>query len=60
MATDSIKDKYHFFWKDGTVFSQWHLADYTHNGIKFNCCEQGMMYEKAILLHLCTFKTPTF
>lgn len=40
---------YHFFWETKSPFSQWHPAQYTVNGIIFNCSEQGMMYEKAIL-----------
>lgn len=38
--------KYTFFWKNS--FSQWHMKDMVIDGIWFNCCEQYMMYSKAI------------
>lgn len=39
--------KYTFFW--GGIFSQWARFDMSIDGIKFNCCEQYMMYSKAKL-----------
>ena len=41
-----ITDKYVFFW-DG-IYSQWHKAPMTVNGIEYNCCEQYMMHQKAL------------
>lgn len=44
-----MKEKFTFFW--GGVFSQWQLADITIDGKTFNCCEQYMMYKKAMLFN---------
>ncbi|KAG2389007.1 hypothetical protein C9374_014407 [Naegleria lovaniensis] len=44
-------DKYHFFWKDKSPFSNWHTAPYTLNGHRFENTEVGMMYEKAMLFN---------
>lgn len=38
-----------FFWQTSSPFSNWHPVKYTINGIDFNCSEQGVMYEKALL-----------
>jgi hypothetical protein len=42
-----IKGKYLFFWKN--KISQWSPDKFKENDIEFNCCEQYMMYKKAIL-----------
>jgi ribA/ribD-fused uncharacterized protein len=42
-------EQFTYFWKAASPYSQWHLANFTVNGITFNCCEQFMMYEKSIL-----------
>lgn len=42
-------DKFHFFWKSGSPFSQWHPSKYTLNGVEYSCAEQGMMHGKALL-----------
>jgi len=39
--------KYKFFW--GGEFSNWFKSDFTINGITYNCGEQGMMHQKALL-----------
>lgn len=39
--------KYCFFWSG--PFSQWYKAPMQINGMTFNCCEQWMMYNKAIM-----------
>lgn len=41
-------EKYYFFWRH--QFGQWTLRDMTDpDGILYNCCEQYMMYKKAML-----------
>jgi ribA/ribD-fused uncharacterized protein len=42
-------EKFTFFWKAHSPFSQWHPATFEIKGITFNCAEQAMMYGKAIL-----------
>jgi len=39
--------KYKFFW--GGYFSNWYPSEFIVDGIKFNCGEQYMMYQKAKL-----------
>lgn len=39
--------KYTFFW--GGPFSQWAPSEILIDGIKYNCCEQYMMAQKALL-----------
>jgi hypothetical protein len=41
-----ITDNYVFFW-DG-IYSQWHISHMIIDGIKYNCGEQYMMYQKAL------------
>jgi hypothetical protein len=41
--------KYFFFYK--SKLSQWHMVDFVVNGIKYICCEQYMMAEKAKLFN---------
>ena len=33
------------------IFSQWHKSKFTINNIEYNCCEQYMMSEKALLFN---------
>lgn len=40
---------YEFFWQTSSPFSNWHPATYILDEITFNCSEQGVMYDKAIL-----------
>ena len=43
-----VTDDYYFFWKH--EFGQWTMRDITEtSGLTFNCCEQYMMYMKAVL-----------
>ena len=42
-------DKYVFFWNG--IYSQWYKSSVTIDGINFNCMEQWMMYNKAILFN---------
>jgi ribA/ribD-fused uncharacterized protein len=42
-----ITNKYVLFW-DG-IFSQWYKVPMTIDGIEYNCAEQYMMHQKALL-----------
>jgi ribA/ribD-fused uncharacterized protein len=42
-----ITDKYVFFWNG--IYSQWHKAEMTIDGIEYNSCEQYMMHQKALV-----------
>jgi ribA/ribD-fused uncharacterized protein len=42
-------EKFTFFYRTESPFSQWHPAEFEWNGLPFNCAEQFMMYQKAIL-----------
>lgn len=39
--------KYTFFWSG--IYSQWYKASFTIQGTTYNCAEQYMMHQKAIL-----------
>jgi ribA/ribD-fused uncharacterized protein len=39
-------NKYVFFWNG--IYSQWHKANMTIDGITYNSCEQYMMHQKAL------------
>lgn len=40
---------FHFFWSG--PFSQWHPSNFTIENVQFNCAEQFMMYQKALLFN---------
>lgn len=42
-------DDYIFFW--GSIFSNWAKASFIYKGEKYNCAEQAMMAEKAIMFN---------
>lgn len=43
-----MNDNYHFFWRSG--LSQWTLTSFRdETGLEYNCCEQYMMAQKALL-----------
>ncbi|MCG7384480.1 NADAR family protein [Paenibacillus sp. ACRRY] len=42
-------EKFTFFWRTASPFSQWHPADFTVNGISYTSAEQYMMHQKALL-----------
>ena len=44
-----MKEKYTFFWRSESPFSQWYPAVFVVDGVQFNCAEQYMMYRKALL-----------
>lgn len=45
-------DELILFWRSKSSFSNWNLRyPFTHNGIIFNCSEQYMMYQKAVLFN---------
>lgn len=44
-----IYDKHTFFFSNGSIYSNWYLADITIDDITYNCCEQYMMRKKAQL-----------
>ncbi len=39
--------KFTFFWRSESPFSQWHKSTFYVDGIKYNCAEQYMMHQKA-------------
>ena len=41
-------NKYLFFWKES--FSQWFRSKMVIDGIEYNCCEQYMMHQKAVIM----------
>lgn len=43
------KGNFIFFWGNSSPYSQWHKRDMIIDNKKFSCCEQWMMYSKAIL-----------
>ncbi|XP_013396665.1 uncharacterized protein LOC106163575 [Lingula anatina] len=48
MAT-SVQERFTFFWRKQSPFSQWHSSEFEVDGVSFNCAEQYMMYRKAVL-----------
>ncbi|XP_062581098.1 uncharacterized protein LOC134242910 [Saccostrea cucullata] len=44
------REQYEYFWKSHSVFSQWYMKDFEVDGIKYNCAEQYMMHQKAVLM----------
>lgn len=42
-------DNFTFFYGADSCLSQWHRSKFVVKGIEFNCCEQFMMYCKAML-----------
>lgn len=42
-------EKFTFFWRTVSPFSQWHPADFTVNGVHYTSAEQYMMHQKALL-----------
>ncbi|WCN36333.1 NADAR family protein [Aneurinibacillus uraniidurans] len=44
-------EKFTFFWRSKSPFSQWYPGTFCVNNIVFNCAEQYMMYQKAKLFN---------
>jgi ribA/ribD-fused uncharacterized protein len=44
-----MKDDFVFFWGSSSPFSNWHPAEFIVDGVKYNCSEQYMMVQKAIM-----------
>ncbi len=42
-------EKFTFFWRTNSPFSQWHPCKFVIDEIKFNSAEQYMMFKKALL-----------
>jgi len=40
-----------FFYGPESPFSNWYMMPFVHNGHQYNCSEQYMMYQKAMLFH---------
>ncbi|KAL5020937.1 hypothetical protein ScPMuIL_000092 [Solemya velum] len=45
----SKKERFEFFFGKESPFSQWHPCSFTVAGFTYNCAEQYMMHQKAIL-----------
>lgn len=41
--------KFTFFWESDSPFSNWYPQSFDHEGKRYNCSEQYMMYKKAML-----------
>lgn len=41
--------KFHYFWTEESIFSQWYKRSMKVDGITYSCCEQYMMHQKAKL-----------
>jgi ribA/ribD-fused uncharacterized protein len=50
-SESSYGESFFFFWKNRSPFSNWFMRDFRMDGILFNCAEQAMMYEKAMLFN---------
>lgn len=42
-----MAEQFHFFWSG--LFSQWYPCKFTHGGVEYNCTEQFMMAQKALM-----------
>ena len=46
-----VYGKVELFWGTSDIYSQFHPSTFTLNGIEYNCCEQYMMHQKAIVFN---------
>ena len=44
-----MDEQFTFFYSNKSPFSQWHLVDFVIDGLQYNCAEQYMMHQKAVL-----------
>ncbi|MEL7145642.1 MAG: NADAR family protein [Bacteroidota bacterium] len=44
-------EQFTYFWKSHSPFSNWYMADFEIDNMRFNCSEQYMMYGKARLFN---------
>lgn len=44
------KEKYVYFWRKDSVFSQWYPSTFVIGDVEYNCAEQYMMHKKAELM----------
>ena len=44
---DEANEKYKYFWRKDSAFSQWHESYFHYEGIQFSSAEQFMMHQKA-------------
>lgn len=69
LLEENRTEKFTFFWRASSIFSQWHMSSFVWEKIEqgdnpsllslnFNCAEQYMMYRKAVLFfdHECAEK----
>jgi len=42
-------ERFSFFWRSESPFSQWHPCSFGIDGQRYNCAEQYMMVQKAIV-----------
>ncbi|PVD23799.1 hypothetical protein C0Q70_17073 [Pomacea canaliculata] len=48
-SLEQAKKNFEFFWRKDSPFSQWHKAKFSVDGQLYNCAEQFMMHQKAVL-----------
>lgn len=48
-ASSDSGEKFTFFFGKDSPFSQWHPAKFEVDGVSYNCAEQYMMHQKALL-----------
>lgn len=48
-SSDGSEERFTFFFGRDSPFSQWHPAKFDVDGVTYNCAEQYMMHQKAVL-----------
>ena len=48
-SSDGSRERFTFFFGRDSPFSQWHPAKFDVDGVTYNCAEQYMMHQKAVL-----------
>ena len=48
-ASDGSGESFTYFFGKDSPFSQWHPAEFEVKGVTYNCAEQYMMHQKAVL-----------